>query len=308
MSLILPTSIGPKFGESIYRLSFNLLEKINEHFSNENGLLEVEASHCNFLTPLVIAPLAVLNNRLNKNEVRFKVTMEGNGNFCEYAKLIHFPGGLKLEATDEDYNDVLAFYNNKTYVPIISFPAQITENANGVRESTIQALNDLLNRQLGLAANFRTGLSYLIVELVNNIKDHSLADRGFIFAQYYGAGKYLDLCIIDDGIGILESFHKHGISNYTTHSQALNGAVSGVSTKNQLGLGGRGFGINTSLRMLVDGMKGNFFMISGNAQLIRNPGVQDIIEVPDSHGWQGTLVGLRIPFTDQDFDYAAYLE
>lgn len=60
--------------------------------------------------------------------------------------------------------------------------------------------------------------------------------------------------------------------------------------------------------MLVDGMKGNFFIVSGNAHLIRNPGVQDILEVPDSHGWQGTLVGLRIPFTDQNFNYSNYLE
>lgn len=200
MSLVLPNSIGSRFGESIYHLSFSLLEKINEHFAISDDAIEIEASHCSFLTPLIIAPLAALNNRLNKEQRRLVINMEGQGSFCQYAKLIHFPQGLRLEDSVQGYSHVLAFYNNKTYVPIISFPAQISGSANDIRETTIQALNDLLNRQLNLATNFRTGLSYLIVELVNNIKDHSGADRGYIFAQYYTAKKYLDICIIDDGI------------------------------------------------------------------------------------------------------------
>ena len=106
---------------------------------------------------------------------------------------------------------------------------------------------------------------YLIDEAINNIVDHSGEERGFIFSQYFPASGYTDICIGDTGIGLLGSYKNAGRANITTHRDAIINAANGVSTKNRPEAEGRGFGISTSLDMLVNGLKGKFALLSGQA-------------------------------------------
>jgi hypothetical protein len=302
----LPKSISTQFGQSIAYLVFDILDPINKAIPSDENIV-IDVSPCEFITPLIATPLAILQNRFSSSPNGFTVSCNHGAPFSQYAKHIHFPLGLTPESVhDGDYAKVLSSYKTKTYVPILNFPAQIDGKSNLIRESILQALHNLLNTQLNLSTNFRIAVAYLIDEMVNNVKDHSMAARGFIFAQYYPKLRYLDVCIGDDGLGILGSYHAHGIINYTSCSQAIHAAVNGVSTKNTAG--GRGFGIPTSLRMLVEGLRGSFLLMSGNAHILRTNGKAAINEVPDTMFWNGTLVGLRIPFTETGFDYAAYLE
>lgn len=304
MVIQLPERISPRFGESIAFLAFDILERVNIFHADETDRTAlINVSPCRFITPLISTPLACLQHRFTRLGRDFTVRCDAGAPFHSYGNIIHFPVGLRPEdVLNGNFERALSRYRDKTYIPILNFSARINAQANVMRENALQSIHDLLNRQLNLATEFRTAVSYLIDEMVNNVKDHSQGERGFLCAQYYPEGKYLDLCIVDDGIGIFESYRTHGNTTYTSHAQALYAAVTGTSTKNQVG--GRGFGIRTSMNMLVDGLGGNFLLMSGNAHIIR--GV--ITEIPYNMSWHGTLVGLRIPFTREGFQYRNYLE
>jgi hypothetical protein len=306
-TILLPSKIDYKLGVSLAQL-LDLLEEINKYCDEpDDGGLVIDMTPCAFLTPLIATPLAALQNKFIAQGKNVTIHCPFGSYLSTYSNTINFPSGFLPELVQNgDYEKALKSYDNKTYVPILNFPAKKSNETNPIRESILQALNNLLYKQLSLDNNFRDGVSYLITEIVNNISDHSAAHRGFIFAQYYPYSRNLDICIADNGLGILGSYRKHGINNFVTHGQALDGAVKGISSKNEAG--GRGFGIYTSLKMLVQGMGGNFLLISGNANLIRTPALNDINNVPDSMRWGGTIVALRIPFTRKTFNHIEYLE
>ena len=71
----------------------------------------------------------------------------------------------------------------------------------------------------------------------------------------------------------------------------------------------RGYGISTSKAMLVTGMKGGFFMLSGGAFHRYENGANDYIGLRDIFRWQGTVILMRIPVVlPKDFNYIDYLE
>jgi len=158
-------------------------------------------------------------------------------------------------------------------------------------------------------AQLYSGVSYLIDEAVNNITDHSRTDRGYLFTQFYPKKEYLDLCIADTGISILGSYEAVGRTDITSHEQAIQAALSGDSTKDDPN---RGFGIRTSRRMLVKGLGGRYFLLSGNSFMFSYPGVNETIKVlPPVPGisWPGTYLALRIPVQKNvKFQINDYLE
>ena len=87
-------------------------------------------------------------------------------------------------------------------------------------------------------------------------------------------------------------------------------ANEGRSTKNRPGAESRGYGISTSKRMLVEGLGGSFFMISGGAfHRYEKNSLNYYAEVKDFFHWNGTLILLRIPInTPDNFNYINYLE
>ncbi len=92
-------------------------------------------------------------------------------------------------------------------------------------------------------------------------------------------------------------------------TEALKLANEGYSTKNRPDAENRGYGISTSKRMLVEGMKGAFFMLSGQAFHRFENAVNDYIDLHNIFRWDGTLILLRIPVNlPNDFNYIDYLE
>ena len=49
----------------------------------------------------------------------------------------------------------------------------------------------------------------MIEECVDNITQHSKSERGYIFAQAYPHKQYLDICVADNGITLLGSYHEN---------------------------------------------------------------------------------------------------
>jgi hypothetical protein len=188
----------------------------------------------------------------------------------KYLDTIRFGcGGLKPEELAlKVFHDLMEDYSFKTYIPIINFPTEFKFTSE--RNEILSAIEGLISRQVQAQTNIIAGLKYLIEESVDNIIEHSDSKRGFIFSQSYPTKKYLDICIADNGISLLGSYCKMKENVFTDHLSAMKAANSGISTKNLPAAENRGYGIKTSKKMLIDGLSGNFVMLSGNALFLKS--------------------------------------
>jgi hypothetical protein len=184
-------------------------------------------------------------------------------------------------------------YSLKTFIPIISFKTGFSRRATLTRENILSSISGLLKNQLKFSETERQPLSYFIDELTNNINDHSDAEEGFVFAQFYPASNYLDLCICDAGKGIYQSFLDNPKFNPVNEIEAIQLALSGNSTKDRAEA--RGFGISTTRNMLVNGLKGKLFLWSGNTTFYQAVNEEMIVSVEKNIYFQGTFIALRFP-------------
>jgi hypothetical protein len=113
------------------------------------------------------------------------------------------------------------------------------------------------------------------------------------------------LAIADTGVGLRQSYLNFGHGELS-HAEAIRNALAGISTK--AGESGLGFGLRTCLDMLVRGMKGEFFLWSGDSFFMNNPGLVNLIEMKDGTSFPGVYLALRIPTTyDRSFQYTDYI-
>jgi len=89
-------------------------------------------------------------------------------------------------------------------------------------------------------------------------------------------------------------------------AKALEHAINGKSTKQITET--RGYGIDTSRRMLVNGLKGKYLLFSGKALYIYTNELEQITPL-QAFGWKGTLLALQIPSKiPHSFNYTTFLE
>jgi hypothetical protein len=70
----------------------------------------------------------------------------------------------------------------------------------------------------------------------------------------------------------------------------------------------RGFGIKTSKQMLIQGLGGQYLMISGSSLYIKSRNLDSFYAMPHGLRWNGTIVALRIPYYSVTFNYIDYIE
>lgn len=102
------------------------------------------------------------------------------------------------------------------------------------------------------------------------------------------------------------------LDNITEHSEsdieALRAANRGISSKNLPDAENRGYGIYTTKKMLVEGLGGQYLMLSGNALYMKGAGYDNFYTFPEGIRWNGTIVALRIPCHGSTFNYVNYIE
>ena len=76
---------------------------------------------------------------------------------------------------------------------------------------------------------------------------------------------------------------------------ALKLANEGFSTKDRPDAENRGYGISKSREIIVDGLKGAFFILSGNAFFRHDIGGTVAVNVPKEFHWKGTIILIRMP-------------
>lgn len=285
--LTIPTRISDNFGDPI-----NLLKGYVSQIANDisGAPIHVDFSSTRFTSPFVLAGLSALVDRFNSRGIE----VIKNPNITNYLDTINFPSGIYFQYESLDQIEQrFATFQGKTYIPLLNFPAGKSEADNKTREKTLSAIHSLLKHQVGLSGQMFMAIAHFIDELTNNVSDHSGADSGKIFAQYYPSKNYLDLCIVDSGKGLQQSYLNSGKFNPQTDEEAIDLALNGRSTKPDAIT--RGFGIPSSRRMLKEGLRGRFYLWTGNASFYEDAERTEILSFPTSYRWKGCFIALRIP-------------
>ena len=285
--------------------SFNYMIKVISETECADAKVIWDFRQVNFLHPFFLAPLAIYKNTTDKEVVCVNISLKLQSylNNIYFDRLLYFKNDSK-----EDIEKALNDYVEKSYIPVCSF-AMTDSNKNAFGS----AIQRLISTQTNIEKGGITPISYFISELLDNIYEHSKSTNGYVFSQYLEREGVINLCIADTGITIFNSYKDAGLHQEEIgedEATALWLANEGYSTKNLPEAENRGYGISTSKRMLVEGLNGSFFMLSGSA-FHRYERHQEnyYVNLKNVFRWNGTVILLRIPVkVPKGFNYYDYLE
>ncbi len=258
----------------------------------------IDFSQTQFISPVFVLSLLVYLKKSGRN-----VTLS---HMNEYMQVIHMDNPIQPDSMrSTQFKAYMQRYNLKSYIPVISFPAT---SKTDDKENILTFVENLIVHQLSIPRNIVSGLKYMIDEIIDNITEHSHSERGYIFAQAYPNSRYLDICIADDGVTLLGSYQTNPGIEIADDLEALKAANRGVSSKNLPDAENRGYGIFTTKKMLVNGLKGQYMMMSGSSLYLKSSGIDRFLCLPDNLRWNGTIVAFRMPYDVPDFNYINYIE
>jgi len=283
--------------------SFNYMIKVMAE-TEAADVVQWDFADVTFLHPFFLTPLAIYKNTSGKDIecINMSLRIQSYLNSICFDRMLHFG-----QEKREDIEAVMQKYTDKTYLPLCSFA--MTDSNKDTFGSIIKSI---LMKQANISQGGSSSLSYLISELLDNIYEHSQSPNGYVFSQYLEHERVIDLCIADTGITVAGSFEQAKLYQKEIdgkEAEALKLANEGYSTKNRPEAENRGYGISTSKAMLVVGMKGAFFMLSGGAFHRYENGANDYIDLKNIFRWHGTIILMRIPVVlPGNFNYIDYLE
>ena len=276
----------------------DFLVEIDSHIGREK-FVEVDFRHYKYSPPLLSVFFAAF---LDGNSVCKAV----NVNTCEYLGFQKFPEGIRPNEII-DWKKEIEPYKNKTYLPLICYSSLKDDMNTQIRNNVISQIVSMISDITGMPINYLIAINYLLTEISENVVEHANTRNGWVSFQYYKKKEYLDLCIADSGIGLLQSYKKYkGKKDYSyirTDLDAIQNVIKGESTKNE-GLNERGYGVHTSHKMIINGLNGNFVMLSGRGLM------KDNTLIDFQCNFKGTLVMFRIPCRNYNdkFTYSFFVE
>jgi len=201
------------------------------------------------------------------------------------------------------FNVLLSKSHGTGGLQVISFPA-LGEQTD-VRNAITSAIEDFVVVEATMANNIATAFRYVADEIIDNITEHADTPKGYFIASWNN--ETVTVCIADGGKTIYGSYLDKQIDGIGNDQIALHAAVSGVSTKNRPGAENRGFGISTSLDMIIRGLDSSMIILSGKGLLIRNSERNDFTELPEPIYMPGTLVCFTVPVRKTGFTIYDYI-
>lgn len=279
---------------------FNYLFSIINATESSGEPIIWDFGNASFSHPFFLAPLAIFKDRSETN-----ITCANCPAFLSgYLSLIHFERVLHFDNVDS-LKSILSGYAERTYTPICKFRLA-DERSVDAMQSVFQ---DIIRHQTDYGSELHTALSYMIGELVCNISQHSRSEFGYIYSQYLRKEGCLTVCIADNGITIYGSYANSGLyldEIGDNEAYALRLANSGYSTKSTPE---RGFGLSTTRNILVKGLGGAFFELSGGAFYRYEAQEEVYVMLPKSIFWDGTIILMRIPVcVPRDFCLYNYIK
>lgn len=258
-----------------------------------------------FFHPFFVAPLALYKKFCKKN-IRCEHVPS---NIKSYFETIYFDKLFVIE-DDEFLDEKLKPYLRRSYLPICEFSLKDKTKVDKIQS----ILQQIIENQSKADYKIKNPLAYMLGELICNIGEHSQSEYGYVYSQVLRDEGYINLCIADKGINIYGSYKSTG--KYMEEigkdqAKALQLANEGYSTKDRPHAESRGFGISTTKKMLVEGLGGSIFMLSGGA--FHRYDLRDIkktikyVNLPPIISWKGTIILMKIPINiPKDFDFYKY--
>ena len=239
----------------------------------------------NWVSPTLILPIA---SYIHDTESEF--LPPSNPDVRLYFSIIKFPNGIS--STFE------LRHQERNYVPIT-----VLRNEDPVERAKLQSeFLDMIYKVLNPSVEVKNAIYYPIEELVENIFQHSQRSEGLVFAQYYPKKGFLEMSIVDGGIGVANSYKiRKGLE--LSDEEAIKMALDGYSTKEE----SRGYGVRTSKRVICEGLRGEFLFLSGNAAFYASDNKNVIYQLPDFY-WQGVIASYRIPQPKHPVNIYPFLE
>lgn len=210
---------------------YTLLNNYNEYeqIIKDPNLDVLDLSKVNFITPTLLLPSL---HFARENSMKIHV----NNLTSDYVKR------------------VLGIINGfSTTIPFRNLPKERADKNNDL----IMEILNLLDKNYG---GSRT-LKHLLTEMINNVIDHSKADKAYTYAQKYPFAGAIDISFFDNGISIPKSFEEADLK-FKDDCDAISKAINGISSKEKIDDDPRGYGLNTTVQLTIKGNNGSILIAS----------------------------------------------
>lgn len=168
-------------------------------------------------------------------------------------------------------------------------------------DNSVEITNEIL-KNLDFKNSNISVLKFIFYELIANIYDHSKFNNAYVMGK--SDGRYCEFGFIDDGISIPQSF-KNNEYLIKNDSASIMHAINGLSTKNIMGYIERGTGLNNTINITVNGLKGSALIVSGCGLVHISKNKVSTKELAEKC-IDGTFVSLRMDITGK-IDIYKYL-
>ncbi len=248
----------------------------------ETGAGPLDFRHFDWAWPLTTVPLAAVIYEQGREVTNCTNT---------YLQTIGFPNG---------FDSVQDLRKNRTYIPLVRIPTSSAE----IIEQLNSHFSNLVFSYIDFAGNFRNAWSYTVGEMLDNISQHSQSSSGWLLAQYWPTREFLDLVILDRGLGFRKVYEKAYQERYTDR-EALKAALKGRSVKKDKE---RGYGIRTTKNLITGAeLSGKFLMISGNSAYYADSDRELWLDL-GGWQWKGAIIVCRVKRATKPVDIYRYVE
>lgn len=182
--------------------------------------------------------------------------------------------------------------NNASYFPPISLPKDKAKY-DTIMHYLYKFHSD--GKEYGGSNAFKLAIG----ELTDNIYQHSAFEKAMVFAQKYSKKKFVEICIMDNGVGIPTALKNFGLI-FDSDSKAIYYATKGLSSKEEID---RGRGIKSCISVYCGQTNAQMLIISGTGAFFINKSLKpNLYKFPDNYILKGTLINFRIPYPCKDVD------
>lgn len=256
-----------------------LLVRLMPIVTGSPGGWHLDLRRCRYLGPdaaVLILATALEAKRLGQ-DVRVSLPSDPPkiAAFCRFSGLVYHLTGSDAADTDHPKSETV--------------PLQIL---HGARFQDADPVIRLVRRHIDIDRDTEDYLRVCINEVIQNVEDHAKSQVGAVVcARYMTQRQEVRVAIADRGLGVYETLRaKHSDTRNSQHAleRIISGGYSAMSRINNMGLG------ISNLCSIVDRMRGDFCVVSGDAMVSHRRGV----EHRPSHGvfnYPGTVFFFQLP-------------
>ena len=286
---------------SVFNHIFSIMYQTEQTDTSDGKKVIWDFSQCHSLHPVFLSALSILKQGYGDIVSMRDIDPE----ISDYLNSVYFHSPLVIYPIEND-ESIWQKYDDKSYLPICSF---CPYDSSSVKVQEL--VQTTIKHQLPKESKLHGVLSLILSELIDNITEHSNSNQGFVFCHTYPSDKTLYVIISDTGRSIFASYasdERYSSSLTNRESSGLLLALSGKSTKDRPENENRGYGISRSRRLIVNGLGGEFYILSGSAFVRYDSNGESVADLPQDYRWNGTLILLKIPTgITNDFDIYQYI-